>query len=253
MDILRIILALVFLSSVCDAQIVAKHRRKAFQPSSSLLTDLVAWWSMDEASGNRADSHSGGHTLTDTGSVGSATAKQSNGADFEESSSHYLDLSDGSPFDFGDADFTFAFWFNPESTSGTDYIIDHFDNSSEGFFIATTAAGNINFRVYSSGLQVNFTHATSLSNGTWYFVVVYHDSTSNEVGVSLDNGSFLTASCAVGPGDPATNFRIGSRRDNAVNELDGILDEVASWSRLLTSDEITELFNSGSAIPYPGP
>ena len=44
------------------------------------IADLLAWWQLDEASGNRADSHTGGYTLTDNNTVTTAQG----GADFED-------------------------------------------------------------------------------------------------------------------------------------------------------------------------
>ena len=51
--------------------------------------DLISWWSMDEESGERADSH-GTMTLTDNATVLYDTGKVGNAADFEAGTSEYL-------------------------------------------------------------------------------------------------------------------------------------------------------------------
>jgi hypothetical protein len=45
------------------------------------LTNLISWWSLDEASGSRADKH-GANTLTDNNTVLSAAGKKSNAGNF---------------------------------------------------------------------------------------------------------------------------------------------------------------------------
>ncbi|MBU0513002.1 MAG: hypothetical protein KJ638_15045, partial [Chloroflexi bacterium] len=48
------------------------------------IDGLVAWWSLDETSGTRYDSHGGNH-LSDNNTVGYSTGKQGNSANFERS------------------------------------------------------------------------------------------------------------------------------------------------------------------------
>ena len=51
--------------------------------------DIIAWWTLDETSGSRSDSH-GTATLSDNNTVGYATGKQSNAASFVEANTEYL-------------------------------------------------------------------------------------------------------------------------------------------------------------------
>ena len=44
---------------------------------------------------------------------------------------------------------------------------------------------------------------------------------------------------------------VGRARNNAAYYHDGLIDEVGVWSRLLTADEKTALYNSGSGLAYP--
>jgi len=51
-------------------------------------------------------------------------------------------------------------------------------------------------------------------------------------------------------GNGSVPFNIGSHDDGAGTEWNGLIDEVAIWDRQLTSDERTELYNSGSGLTY---
>ena len=46
-------------------------------------------------------------------------------------------------------------------------------------------------------------------------------------------------------------MEIGSRSSGAWNEFEGEIDELGIWSRVLTADEVTELWNGGAGITYP--
>src|SRR5678816_4549644 len=98
----------------------------------SLLTNLVSYWKLDEASGNRADAH-GANTLTDSASgVPSTTGVISNGAGlFSGNTPRFLSHADNSDLSTGDIDWTFSAWvkFN---TIGVVNIVIGKDGSSSG-------------------------------------------------------------------------------------------------------------------------
>jgi len=53
--------------------------------------------------------------------------------------------------------------------------------------------------------------------------------------------------------DSAGNFTLGAIYSGGTPEgfFDGMIDEVGVWSRLLTSDEVTTLYNAGAGLSYP--
>ena len=81
---------------------------------SPLLTNLVSYWTLDEASGTRADSHGTNH-LTPTNAPVGATGKIGNGCDFESSSAQYLSCASNPTLQTGDVDFTIAAWVYVEN------------------------------------------------------------------------------------------------------------------------------------------
>ena len=76
----------------------------------SLLTDLVSYWKLDEASGDALDSH-GTNNLTVNGSIGTAAGKIGSARDLESSGSdQYFSLADNASLSTGDIDFSVAGW-----------------------------------------------------------------------------------------------------------------------------------------------
>lgn len=214
---------------------------------------------MDEASGNALDAH-GANDLTDNNSVGAASGKINGARDFESGSSQYLSHADNADLSTGAADFTLALWVSLESLSTMDVIAKldptaspvlseytlRYDSSINRFdwFVST---GGINS--WMETLSNNF---GALSTGTLYFVVVWHDHTNSEVGISVNDGTpDINSTGGNNPLNTASGFAIG--RPGEYNGLywDGLVDEVGFWKRVLTSGERTSLYNGGSGLAYP--
>jgi len=77
--------------------------------ASTLLNDLVSWWSLDEASGSRADSH-GSNTLTDSNTVTQATGKVSTAGQFTKVNSEHLTVPATHGLHGGDRDIAIVLW-----------------------------------------------------------------------------------------------------------------------------------------------
>ncbi len=93
------------------------RRKKAVEESvgNGLLNNLIAHWKLDESSGNRADSHTNGLTLTDNDTVPSATGKVYGlAADIEIGNTEWLSRVSESLLQFGDIDFSFDAWVKRE-------------------------------------------------------------------------------------------------------------------------------------------
>lgn len=225
----------------------------------SLLTSLVAWWSLDEASGTRADSHSSGFDLTDVNTVGSATGVVSNASSHVRANSERLDSTSTDDFGFAD-DFTLSCWVK-FATSGAGQFQGILKRGTSGsgpanMFRIYEENGTITYVAGDGTTSLTGTYAIpGFTTGTWYHLLFEHDNdgaSNAQWSLRVNNGS--PAFAANSMGDPqnltSTPFRIGSLETN--NYLDGDVDETAIWTRLLTSDERDRLYNSGSGMAYPG-
>lgn len=225
--------------------------------ASSLLTGCKAYWKLDEASGTRVDSHST-NDLTDNATVTQATGKISDAAQFTAANSEYLSLADNAALSVGDIDFTFACWvyldsvgfrtvLSKESSSGTREYILWYDSTG------AVATNRFHWQVQdaaanSGGVTAN--NFGAASTGTWYFIVCWHDSVNNQVGISVNNGTPDTASYSNGSFDSGTDFNIG-REANGSRYWDGRIDEVGFWKRVLTAAERTYLYGGGAGLAFP--
>lgn len=216
-----------------------------------LKTDLVSWWSLDETSGTRYDSH-GTNDLT-TVSASYATGKVGNAADLERDSSNYLQAADSDSLSMTSTDFTFAAWVNTES----------FGTESRAILTKYTTAGNQ--REYELSLNtsnipaliistdgIGFTivsGASALSNGAWYFVVGWFTTSNNYAYLQTNLGSVTSENIFGTAYSGTAAFAIG-RRAGGSSWFDGLIDEVAIWKRALSTGERTWLYNSGNGRAY---
>jgi hypothetical protein len=220
----------------------------------SLLTNLVAYWQLDEASGNATDSV-GSNTLTNNGSVGSATGKVGTARDFGTGvSTKFFRLADNADLSTGDIDFTFAAWVKPSAlTKSYAAVLTKGDGSSlEYQLIYRLSQSAFDWAVKDSANNVRATNFGAPSVGTWYHLVCWHDSVNNLIGISVNAGTPNTTSYSGGVTDTAYTFAIGTLGSYADSSStwDGLIDEVGFWKRVLTSQERTDLYNGGSGLAF---
>lgn len=221
-------------------------------------TNLISWWKFDEASGNAVDSH-GSNTLAETsGTIDAVAGKVNGGRDLEAGDTEYFEVADNASVSFGDEDFTCGLWIKPETIPGgahhyfgkwnsggnkREYVmgIDHaYDWYSPMFFVSSDGT---NFHYVISGVNC--------SAGNWYFVVFWHDSVNNRIGISVNNEAAVTTAHSTGCFDSDSPFRVGADGQTTPgNFADGVVDEGFLYRRLLTADEREWLWNSGNGRTY---
>lgn len=235
--------------------------RAAAGGGTGLLTGLAAWWSLNETSGTRYDSHSNGLDLTDNNTVGSATGLLSNAASFNKANSEYFNTADDSALDFT-TEFTASLWLKQVAYGGSDYEVYLAKGtlSSSSFAIYNRySASNLKILLNATDIvnQFNLTSFTLSTSSFDHLVVVYDGSQSTnatKLRVFLNNsqktGSFIgtvPTSLLDRSGDLYVGYQPG-QSGNAY--FSGAMDEVGLWSRALTTNEISDLYNSGAGITY---
>ena len=221
----------------------------------AIIDNLVSYWKMDEASGNALDAH-GSNTLTDTNTVTSGTGKISGGRQFTAANTERFELTSNADVSKSDEDFTFACWVKFDSLAAARAIISKYLSSGLREYMLDYAVFNANrftWGVSSTGSNYTTVVANNFgtaSTGTWYHVVVWHDSVSNLIGISVNDGTPNTTSTSAGVFAGVQVFKIGAWAV-ANAPMDGIIDEVGLWDRVLTSTERTDLYNSGNGLAYP--
>lgn len=213
----------------------------------ALSDDLEHYYSCEEASGNLIDAH-GATDMTDNASVGTATGKVSNGRDFELSSSQYFSRSGnpGGGAASGGA-FSVQVWMKPESLPSNQQAIGRFDGTK---LFQLGMNDSMGVRVgYGISPFDNIQVGATPSTGTWYHAVFTFSATGT--GKLYVDGSLVgTDASLTGAFNAATDINIGRRGGDGAEYFDGVLDEIGWWSRELTSDEVTELYNAGAGRDY---
>lgn len=221
----------------------------------ALSDNLVAYWSLEEASGTRDDAHST-HNLTDNATVTQATGKVGNAAQFTAANSEYLSEADTAGLSGSDRDFMILAWLYLDTTGVAHSIATKGISSSAAqgeYRFGVTNANRLFGNVSNGTTQTTATDSVfgALTTGTWYFCEFWHDSVNNVVGIRVNrHATGNTAAHTVGVQDTASEFRLGRQQGAGTSYLNGRLDEVGFWDRILTSTELDDLYNSGNGRDY---
>lgn len=237
--------------------------------SSTLLTNLVSYWKLDETSGTTtADATGNGSagTLT-TNATFTSAGKINYGITGASSIGTVggIDLGTVAALDLASFPLSISGWFKT-SANGSQ------GNSSMNIFISTkpssnyssfvlymdmgTATGDrgkltLNYR-NNSGTDYTLATTAAYNDGTWHHVVATIDA-SGVMLLYVDNtlvASGVTASGSMFTGTKKSE--IGRNWDNTSSGVwVGTLDEIGVWSRALTSTEVSQLYNSGAGLQYP--
>jgi hypothetical protein len=216
-----------------------------------LLTDLVAYWELDEGSGTRNDSHTNALHLTDNNTVGSGLGVDgvSTAGEFTAANTEYLSRASEAALQPSAATgFTYVVWFRATNAANTGFLGSKDDSVLRTWNLAVYAS-NLYIEVHSdSGAVQAVSHPTALSSNTWYMASIAWDPADLKGKVRL-NGGTSTDTAALASAidvDDASPFIIGMRGDNN-SPFDGRLQCAGLWTRVLTAAELTWLYNSGTA------
>jgi len=253
-------LPLILAPWVCMGQMVVDPYNSFPESGSTLLNDLSAYWDLDETSGTRYDSTENNNDLTEATVVGYATGIQGNAADFEESDSDYMYALTETSLEMNSTsqDFSISMWVKMESQNNYTGFLGKGDWTSSSWpdyayqCMARPTVPRIQFSIGDgTSSQGWLAPADSLPNGEWHHIVFVGDAANDTMYIYLDAGTpssntGWTTSTYV---ETTYDFRMGMARPSQY--MDGLIDEVGFWKRVLTSAEISALYNGGSGITYP--
>jgi len=214
----------------------------------ALDTSLISYYKLDESSGNATDSV-GSNTLTNNNSVTYSTGKINNGANFVRASSQYLSKVDDTSLDLS-ANMSVSFWLNLSSLPGTNETQGLVTKDNTYGIYYQDSAGTKRFGMFSvlSSSYTFHTFNTTLSTSTFYHVTWTKSGTTSSLYI---NGILVSSGSATATMDNTTGSFFLGLGDGAGEYLNGQLDEVAIWSRALSADEVSQIFNSGRGNSYP--
>lgn len=205
-------------------------------------SDVVSWYDMDEGSGatlNDKKSTNDGTIANATWTTGGPT-NLPDGLDFNGVNAT-VDFNFDPALDTGTA----IVWVESDAVASTQVIFGH--GNLGGRFDIFTESSSMKGRVRYTG---DVTAAFAAANSTLYFVA-FTWSSSSATGVELykDGTSQDTATGTGSPNTMARDLYMGSNQ-GANSWFNGRVYQAAVFNRILTSTEISTLYNSGAGQTY---
>ena len=242
--------------------LILHHRNRVIQSTvdvpSTLLDSIGSWWDLDAESGVRVD-EVGVFDLSDSNTVLFDTGLIGNAASFVQAQAEQLYYYDpaGTPFNLADS-WTFSCWINGRgaaSISGDAFISMYagWPNSVQLALYAGSA--NTAYCLVGDGATFKFVQSTlggaepDFDDVDWFHCCAWFDIADKIIHMVLNDGSEKVSATAL-PGVPnrsAAPLRFGAQPAY----LQGLMDLVGYWPRVLTAAERTELYNGGAGIAYP--
>lgn len=230
-----------------------EQRRRGGGGVVALKTGLISFWELGEVSGARADAVvASANNLTDNNTVTQTTGKVGNCAQFTAANSEQLTHATNASLEVGGQDFSLAGWVNLNDLSERGIVSKAGAFANNEYVIEKTFNGShvLNFTVMTNGGQTNnelFSTAT-VSTATWTFFAATFTASSGAMTLSINAGTRNTATAINLPVSSSTrDFAIGF---GAGAFLDGLVDQVGFWKKVLTTAEEAQLYNAGAGLSY---
>lgn len=219
----------------------------------SLLSNIVAYWKLDESSGNAHDAVADAYTLTNVGSFSYATAKINNGADFGASNTT-KGLNTANDLGINGGAVTMNVWvkINTEIASGTYNMLKCQSGTQDVIqyidYEYNSGTRRLHWRRFKFVTTVNdFVYNITLGTSNWYMLTYTFDGSDVKGYV---NGGYVGHVASSGNGSTALSEYFAIADTNGAY-ASAIFDECGVWSRALSQDEITSLYNGGAGLQYP--
>lgn len=203
----------------------------------ALTTDLEHYYKFDVDSSTQTD-EVGSANATVTGATFNSTGKINGDYSFTD------DGITTSTFTTISRPLTINMWVKGTQTANYDSIFTEGSNYNNGMLYMATVS-RLSFFASSAEYQV----AATLSSSTYKMITITVDSSGNtDIYVDGVVQAKAGGSDTTNPSFSSLGFGKGWL---TYDGFSGSMDEPAIWSRVLSSTEITELYNSGSGLQYP--
>jgi hypothetical protein len=150
----------------------------------------------------------------------------------------YMSCPSNSTLDFTTNPLTWMIWVKTNSSTGS--IVGKGQGGPLIFI-------NSNVLRFAKGGVSDVSSSVS-PNNTWQLAACWYDGTNYYI--QINNGTIVSAVLSGGFTSNATDFRIGAPRAFLDPSLPGQASRMWQWSRVLTADERTLLYNSGSGRSF---
>ena len=226
--------------------------------TADLNTDIINYYKLDETSGTTADDAVENGDGTNDGATVNQAGKIGKAYNFEISNTDYIHIPDNTDYtNLGEL--TLSMWVKPTSLASPYMHTIAKDSNSGGrsFYVEILTDGKIKASAWdeNDNEEVVTSSNALISTGTWYHIVTIIDVPNDDIKIYVDGDNKGLADSPTWAGsvikDSSTTLDIGRRAYSGSEQYyDGLIDEVGIWGRALTSEEVTQLYNSGTGITY---
>lgn len=213
------------------------------------ITTPIAYYKLDESSGNASDSI-GSNTLTNTGTSTYSTGKINNGVDFG-ASTQWLYKASPTGLPTGAGAFSMSCWVKFTNFASARYFYG-FGTNSNNNRVTMRCDNSTTLLIDDNGVGTAFPSVPTMSTGVWYHIVYTYPG-SGDIYTLYFNGNLIGTANNTRPPNTGTGFvGLGTYTNTSTAEnLIGSMDEAGIWNVALTSGEVTQLYNSGAGLQYP--
>jgi len=230
----------------------------------ALTDNLISYWKLDEPSGVTATDEKSANNGANT----NATVNQSGklGTSYSFGGTAYITVANESNFDFDIGNtYSFSAWvyYTTEVATGNCIISKRLSGSpytgiNFGMFPHSTKQKLALLHYHYNGSTHKYIYSrdtAEMTKNAWVHVVATYDGSGTKEGMKLyKNGTEVTyVYDDYGPvATLLTNEPVRIGVDLESNRyFKGSIDEVGVWSKVLSSSEVTALYNSGNGLTYP--
>jgi hypothetical protein len=212
--------------------------------SAALNNGLKGYWNFDEAEGS---------ILTDSlgfynGTINGATVNQPG----KINKSYYFDgvndfITHGS--DDLESLYSISLWVKIDTNAASYTILSGQGTSNPNAWQPGITFYNVDNSIrYASNYNDSSisTGVSSILDATWYHIVI---TANNKTAKIYLNGNLTEEQTSLNTKE-WTQLRYIARKDTG-DYFKGYIDEMGIWNKELTTDEISELYNSGNGVSYP--
>jgi hypothetical protein len=214
------------------------------------INSPIAHWTFDETSGTVAHDSAGSYN----GSVSGATwtTGKVGGALSFDGINDYVNCGDIAALEFGNNNFTIAFWFNISAIGAKLSLVSKYNIYGRQWLSDVRQDGSLAFATYSkdntySGVGVVDTTAPVSSVGQWIHCAIARQ--GSQMNLYVQGSYYETSNCYGTLTGYSTPVTIGALLDygSPYNCFNGKIDDVRVYDYALNANEVAELYQ----IPEP--
>jgi hypothetical protein len=216
-----------------------------------LTDDLVGYWKLQENTGETRSDSFADNDLTDANAnvVGVSDGFIGQAAEFTEVDEYLIHADNAELSTGGDTSFSLSLWVRMNEIDGTQVFVSKFDDVSTGEYAVYAENGQFRFSTYTGGIG-HYVDALTAEVGEWYHLVAVHNAELGTNMLAVNVSPTNTISEVPQHQDSAGDFIIGAFGPARQYVAKSEIDEVGFWKRVLTNQDINELYNDGQGLTY---